>query len=107
MVANRMLTNLYAIVGYEAAMGSLQQTHDAVERAVVIRSYTDGSRSRSAADAELERIGVKVASQLPPLPLRRPSSGPAPQLKPRQAPRRFNDGMAGLARPNKQKGRPR
>jgi hypothetical protein len=30
MVANRMLTNLYAIVGYQAAMRSLQQTHDAV-----------------------------------------------------------------------------
>jgi hypothetical protein len=87
MIANRMLTNLYAIVGYEAAMGSLEQTHDAVERALVIRSYTDGSRSRSAADAELKRIGVQVASRLPPPPPRR-MPGEPPQLpEPDQAPR--------------------
>src|SRR6516162_53691 len=70
MVANRMLTNLYAIVGFEAAMTTLQQMHDAVERALVIHSYTDGSRSRSAADAEMERIGVKAASRLPAPPPR-------------------------------------
>jgi hypothetical protein len=91
MVANRMLTNLYAIVGYQAAMGSLQQMHDAVERALVIRSYTDGMRSRSAADAELERIGVKVASRRPPS-LLRPMPGKPQQLpKPGRAPRRNND----------------
>jgi hypothetical protein len=103
MVANRMLTNLYAIVGYQAAMGSLQQTHDAVERALVIHSYTDGSRSRSAVDAELERIGVKIASRPPPPPLRPMPGEPLQLPKPGRTPRRNNDGKAGLARLGKQK----
>jgi hypothetical protein len=53
-------------VGFEAAMRALQTIHDAAEGEIMRLSLSE--RSRSKVDAELERIGIKLAAQLPEKP---------------------------------------
>ena len=66
MTSVRMLGTLYFVVGFEAAMGALRTIHDAAEGEIMRLSLSE--RSRSKVDAELERIGIKLAAQLPEKP---------------------------------------
>jgi hypothetical protein len=66
MTAVRSLGTLYFAVGFEAAMRALQTIHDAAEGEIMRLSLSE--RSRSKVDAELERIGIKLAAQLPEKP---------------------------------------
>ena len=66
MTAVRSLGALYFAVGFEAAMRALQTIHE-------LRRGRDHAavtleRSRSKVDAELQRIGIKLAAQLPEKP---------------------------------------
>ena len=66
MTAVRSLGTLYFAVGFEAAMRALQTIHDAAEGEIMRLSLSE--RSGSKVDAELERIGIKLAAQLPEKP---------------------------------------
>jgi hypothetical protein len=66
MTAVRSLGTLYFAVGFDAAMRALQTIHDAAEGEIMRLSLSE--RSRSKVDAELERIGIKLAAQLPEKP---------------------------------------
>jgi hypothetical protein len=59
MTAVRMLGTLYFTVGFEAAMGALRTIHDAAEGEIMRLSIPE----RANVDAELERIGIKVAAK--------------------------------------------
>ena len=59
MTAVRMLGTLYFTVGFEAAMGALRTMHDAAEGEIMRLSIPE----RANIDAELERIGIKVATK--------------------------------------------
>ena len=58
MTAVRMLGTLYFVVGFEAAMGALRTIHDAAEGEIMRLSIPEHANI----DAELERIGIKVAA---------------------------------------------
>jgi hypothetical protein len=62
MTAVRSLGTLYFAVGFDAAMRALQTIHDAAEGEIMRLSLSE--RSRSKVDAELERIGIKLAARL-------------------------------------------
>jgi hypothetical protein len=66
MTAVRSLGTLYFAVGFEAAMRALQTIHDSAEGEIMRLSLLE--RSRSKVDAELQRIGIKLAAQLPEKP---------------------------------------
>ena len=66
MTAVRSLGTLYFAVGFDAAMRALQTIHDAAEGEIMRLSLSE--RSRSEIDAELERIGIKLAAQFPAKP---------------------------------------
>jgi hypothetical protein len=66
MTAVRSLGTLYFAVGFEAAMRALQTIHDAAEGEIMRLSLSE--RSGSKVDAELERIGIKLAARLPEKP---------------------------------------
>jgi hypothetical protein len=73
MTAVRMLGTLYFVVGFEAAIGALRTIHDAAEGEIMRLSIPE----RANIDAELERIGIKVAAN-PQTTDNKVPPGPAP-----------------------------